>query len=151
MQISKATPSDAGVISAILGEIEAYYGGEPVPGDVDQIHAALFSDRPAATVLLARDGDTVLGLASYSQLWPAAGADTSLYLKELFVREGGRRRGAARALMAALRAEAAVLGCSRIEWTADTDNPAALAFYEALGVEQHQGKVFYRTPVVPQT
>ncbi|MEW2164436.1 GNAT family N-acetyltransferase [Streptomyces sp. NPDC007084] len=144
VEISKATEADVEVISVILGEIEEYYGGENIPGDLGQIRTALFSEQPAATVLLARDGETVLGLASYSRLWPAAGADTSLYLKELYVREAARRRGVARALMAELRKAAGRLGCSRLEWTADTDNPTALALYEALGVTPHQGKIFYR-------
>ncbi|EPH45347.1 GNAT family N-acetyltransferase [Streptomyces aurantiacus] len=145
MEISTATENDAEVISVILGEIEEYYGGAPAPGDLGQIRTALFDERPVAHVLLARDGGEVLGLASYSLLWPAAGADTSLYLKELYVRASARRRGVARALMAALRDDAERLGCSRIEWTADTDNPPAMALYKALGVQPHGGKAFYRT------
>lgn len=144
MRIEQATEADVDVISVILGEIEAYYGGKATPGDPVQIRTALFGDRPAATVLLARDGEQVLGLASYSLLWPAAGADTSLYLKELYVREPARRQGVAGALMEALEVEAASAGCSRVEWTADRDNPPALAFYEALGAEPRDGKVFYR-------
>ncbi|WP_405593205.1 hypothetical protein [Streptomyces sp. NBC_01190] len=92
MHISPATEADTDELSLLVAEIEQYYGGNPVPGDPDQIRRALFSPRPAATVLLARDGDQILGLASYSLLWPAAGADTSLYLKELYVREHARRR-----------------------------------------------------------
>ncbi|WP_263170707.1 GNAT family N-acetyltransferase [Streptomyces sp. SCSIO ZS0520] len=144
MQIETATPEDIPIVSEFLGEIEAYYGGAAVPGDPTQVRAALFGDRPAATVLLARDGGEVVGMASYTYLWPAAGADMSLYLKELFVREGARRRGVARAFMAALRDIAAEAGCSRVEWTADTDNPTALEFYAAFGAERRAGKVFYR-------
>lgn len=144
MRIEQATEVDVDVISEILGEIEAYYGGQPTPGDPEQIRGALFSARPAATVLLARDGGQVFGLASYSLLWPAAGADTSLYLKELYVRESARRRGVAGAFMSALQDAARKAGCSRVEWTADADNPAALAFYAALGAEPRDGKVFYR-------
>ncbi|MFK0222257.1 GNAT family N-acetyltransferase [Streptomyces vinaceus] len=144
MRIEQATERDVDAISEILGEIEAYYGGEATPGNREQIRGALFSGRPAATVLLARDGDQVLGLASYSFLWPAAGADTSLYLKELYVRAEARRRGVAGAFMAALQDAARKSGCSRVEWTADRDNPPALAFYAALGVEPRDGKVFYR-------
>ncbi|MFI6055948.1 GNAT family N-acetyltransferase [Streptomyces violascens] len=142
--IDRATEADVDVISEILGEIEAYYGGAQTPGNVKQIRAALFSQQPAATVLLAREGNQVLGLASYSLLWPAAGADTSLYLKELYVREPARRRGIARLLMARLKKEAAAAGCSRIEWTGDADNPPALNFYEAYGVAPKNDKIFYR-------
>ncbi|MCX4974203.1 GNAT family N-acetyltransferase [Streptomyces sp. NBC_00620] len=147
VQISPATEADAETISEILGEIEAYYGGDKTPGDLDQIRAALFSERPAATCLLARDGDAVLGLASYSFLWPAAGADTSLFLKELYVRESARRRGVAGALMGAVKEAAVAAGCSRVEWQGDADNPPALAFYEAFGAPPHEGKVFYRIDV----
>jgi len=65
----------------MLGEIESYYGGTDVPGDVDQIRAVLFGERPMATVLLAREGDEVLGLASFSFLWPAAGAEASVFFE----------------------------------------------------------------------
>lgn len=95
-------------------------------------------------MLLAKDGDEVLGMASYSFLWPAAGAGTSLFLKELFVRGNARRRGVARQLMAAVRDAAKAAGCTRVEWQADQDNHAALAFYAALDAKPHEGKVFYR-------
>lgn len=144
MEISVATAADAEVVSTILGEIEEYYGGRPEPQDVGQIKDALFGERPLATVLLARDGADVLGFAAYTLMWPASGAHTSLYLKELFVRPAARRTGVARALVARLRETATASGCSRIEWTADTDNPPALALYEALGAAPHPGKIFYR-------
>jgi GNAT superfamily N-acetyltransferase len=86
----------------------------------------------------------VVGLASYSYLWPAAGATHSLFLKELYVRDSARRHGIASALIDALRSIAAQAGCSRMEWLADRDNPAALAFYEALGVTPLNGKLVYR-------
>lgn len=144
LTVGYADPAHAEVIAEVLGEIEEYYGGPPVAPPVADVEGALFGPRPAATVLLAWDGDEIAGLASVSQLWPAAGADRSLYLKELYVRSGWRRRGVARLLMEEVRAEAVRAGCSRVEWTADRDNPPALEFYEALGVEPHRGKVFYR-------
>ncbi|MYQ43945.1 GNAT family N-acetyltransferase [Streptomyces sp. SID4985] len=144
MRISEATEADSNEIARLLGEIEAYYGGPDTAPPADEVRAALFGDRPAATVLLARDDDQVLGMASYTFLWPAAGADTSIYLKELFVRASARRRGVAGALMDAVAEAGRTAGCSRLEWTADTDNPPALAFYEARGAKENPGKVAYR-------
>jgi GNAT superfamily N-acetyltransferase len=144
LSVDHARVEDVEVISLILGEIESYYGGREVPADLGQIKAALFSDRPAATVLLARDGDQVLGLASFSLLWPATRAESLLYLKELYVRTQSRRHGVGRALMAAVRDAAAAAGCRRVEWTADRDNPPALDFYAAMGFVEHAGKVHYR-------
>ncbi|MFF9128320.1 GNAT family N-acetyltransferase [Streptomyces sp. NPDC014889] len=61
----------------------------------------------------AWDDGEPLGFASYSWLWPAAGAEVSLYLKELFVRVPYRRHGVGAELMDAVQAAAAGLGCSR--------------------------------------
>ncbi|MET7816103.1 GNAT family N-acetyltransferase [Streptomyces sp. NPDC005395] len=145
MRIDVAAEADIEEIAQMLGEIEEYYGGENVPGDREQVRGALLGPSPAATVLLARDDEgQVLGLASYSRLWPAAGADTSLYLKELFVREPFRKSGVGRRLMEAVQAAGVAEGCTRLEWTADTDNPAAVDFYAALGAHQNAGKVMYR-------
>ncbi|MEU4168841.1 GNAT family N-acetyltransferase [Streptomyces sp. NPDC026665] len=147
MRIEKATEADVDTISGLLGEVEAYYGGSAEPADPGQIRKALFGPQPAATVLIAREGDEVLGFASYSFLWPAAGADTSIFLKELFVREAQRRGGVAGQLMKAVQEAGRVAGCSRLEWTADADNPAALNFYTALGIEPRKDKPFYRLPL----
>jgi len=43
-------------------------------------------------------------------------------------------RGVGRLLMTALYEVAAEHGCSRVEWTTDTDNAGAMAFYARLGV-----------------
>lgn len=142
--VEVATVRDVDEISELIGEIEEYYGGEHKPGDASHIDAALFGDRPVATVLLARENGTVVGMASYSFLWPASGAESSLYLKELFVREPGRLKGIGRLLVEKLVEIAAKSGCSRMEWTADADNPAALAFYAALGVTRREDKLFFR-------
>jgi len=144
VHIERATEADTETIATILGEVEAYYGSKDTPAGQSQIRTALFGPSPVATVLLARDGDDVLGLASYSFLWPAAGAESSVFLKELFVRESARRRGIARALLEAVRAAATAAGCTRVEWTADRDNPPALALYAALGFEPRPDKPFYR-------
>jgi GNAT superfamily N-acetyltransferase len=144
LHIERATEQDAEIIATVLGEVEEYYGGSPEPPKAQQVRNALFGPQPAATVLLARDNGEPAGLASYSFLWPAAGADTSLFLKELYVRTPYRRRGIARELIAAVRSEAQAAGCTRLEWQADADNPAALAFYEALGAVPNEGKIFYR-------
>lgn len=147
LTIERASEGDAEAIALMLGEIERYYGGPDQVPEVKQVRHALFGPQPAATVLLARDGAQVVGLASVCFLWPAVGAETSLYLKELYVQETHRMRGVARLLMSAVHSEARSAGCSRVEWTADRDNPPAVALYAALGVEPHEGKIFYRSQV----
>ncbi|MFC5148891.1 GNAT family N-acetyltransferase [Streptomyces aureoversilis] len=60
------------------------------------------------------------------------------------LRENARRRGITTALMDRVRQAATEAGCPRVEWTADQDNPTALAFYRALGIRPHNGKALYR-------
>jgi GNAT superfamily N-acetyltransferase len=99
---------------------------------------------PMASVLLARDGETLAGFASYSFLGPAVGLTASLCLKELYVAGAYRRSGTGRLLMDGLGRIAADRGCSRVEWTTDTGNAGAQAFYEALGAKPLASKIFYR-------
>jgi GNAT superfamily N-acetyltransferase len=60
------------------------------------------------------------------------------------VQATARRHGIGRALMRELHAVAEEHRCSRIEWTADTDQPDAQRFYASLGAEPLATKVFYR-------
>jgi len=145
--MSPAEPAGAAAIAELLAELSEFYGAPTAgtPGErARQVSESLFGSPPAACALLARDGDQIAGLATYSFVWPAAGLTRSLYLKELFVAAAGRGQGAGRLLMQAIFDTAAQLGCSRVEWTTDTGNPGARAFYAGLGLVVHPGKVFYR-------
>lgn len=147
--VEPATASDVLSIAVLLQEVEAFYGGSPVddarlPAEQAAIAKLLFGPSPAAHVLLARDGDDVAGLASYSFLWPAAGITKSLFLKELFIRDGYRRSGVGRFLMESINAIAAAEQCSRVEWMTERDNDEARQFYEALGFCDDSSKLFFR-------
>lgn len=89
----------------------------------------------------------VPGRTPYRKLMmPAAGVTRSLYLKELYVRQDGRRQGqgTGKLLMDELAVVARAHSCSRLEWTTDVSNATAQRFYEALGVEKNGSKVLYR-------
>jgi ribosomal protein S18 acetylase RimI-like enzyme len=147
LTISPATPDDLSELVTLLEEMDAFYGDttQGTPAErMAGVGAVLFSSTPRAYVLLARDHGNLVGLASYSFLWPAAGISTSLYLKELYVRDAARRSGAGKLLMDALTEVATQEGCSRVEWTTDHENQVAQRFYAALGHEVNEGKLFYR-------
>jgi GNAT superfamily N-acetyltransferase len=137
--LADATVDDAAAIAALCAELDEFYGDAP-----QGTAAERSCSPPMACVLLARDGQTLAGFASYSFLWPAAGLTASLYLKELYVAGAYRRSGTGRLLMDGLGGIAADRGCSRVEWTTDTGNAGAQAFYEALGAKPLASKIFYR-------
>ncbi|MFD7898965.1 GNAT family N-acetyltransferase [Streptomyces sp. NPDC059743] len=154
LTVTRAESADVPCIAVLVADIEQYYGGAvegELPDRITRLRDMLFGEHRAASILLARIGADVVGMASFSLLWPAAGDSHSLYLKELFVREPHRRKGVAKALMAQLHEVAVHLGCSRIEWTTDRDNPDAQKFYEALGATPQDTKIFYRQAVTPGT
>ncbi|MGF9566858.1 GNAT family N-acetyltransferase [Neorhizobium sp. BT27B] len=66
-----------------------------------------------------------------------------LYLNDLMVDERHRRKGVAAALIRALYAEAWSLGCFRIKWGVASDNPDAIAFYENIGAQAEQNKLYF--------
>lgn len=145
--VSAAGPDDVPAIAGLLEEMDRFYGAtaaEPLEQRTRQIAEALFGDPAAARALLARDGERVAGIASCSFLWPAVGLTRSLYLKELYVAEAYRRQGVGDLLMSAVFAMAGEFGCSRVEWTTDTGNEGAQAFYESRGVPVQHSKIFYR-------
>ena len=147
IKLADAAPGDEDVIAALCAELDEFYGDTPrgTPASRGaQVRAALFTDPPLARALLAWDGSVLAGFASYSYLWPAIGLTASLYLKELYVAQAYRRTGTGKLLMDGLYQIAASQDCSRVEWTSDTGNPGARAFYAALGAKPLTSKIFYR-------
>ncbi|MEV7849543.1 cyclophane-containing RiPP N-acetyltransferase HaaN [Streptomyces sp. NPDC088183] len=147
--IRPADRRDIVAVAELIEEIERFYGSaeiQPLEERHSQVEEALFGSPPLASALLVEDGTgNLVGLATYSFLWPAAGSSHSLFLKELYVRDTLRRQGVGARLMDELRALAAARpGCSRVEWMTDRDNPNARAFYKSLGFAEFDGKIVYR-------
>jgi GNAT superfamily N-acetyltransferase len=147
--IALAAETDVDDIVTLAAEMDTFYGDvrpDPPQQRAAEIRTALFADPPVAYALLARDdAGKLAGFAAYSFLWPAAGLSVSLYLKELYIASAHRRAGAGTALMKGLYRIAVERGCSRVEWTTDTGNMQAQAFYEAYGAKALASKIFYRT------
>jgi GNAT superfamily N-acetyltransferase len=145
--VAPAEPHHVDALAALLEELDRHYGTtefEPLEQRVTQIRDALFGPVPAAFALLAWHETDLVGMASYSFLWPAAGVTRSLYLKELYVARNWQRQGIGTLLMANLQTVATQHGCSRLEWTTDRDSQGAQRFYANLGVPVDDGKLFYR-------
>ena len=150
--ISDAIRGDEAAIAALCAELDEFCDSLPqgLPAQrAAQVRGVLFGDPPLARALVAWDDQAPVGFAAYSFLWPAAGLTASLYLKELYVAEAYRRSGVGRTLMDGISAVARRRGLSRVEWTTDTPNRDARAFYEALGARPLTSKDFYRQVLSP--
>jgi GNAT superfamily N-acetyltransferase len=104
----------------------------------------LFGPDTGVRVVQVLDGEQVAALATVSLLYPAPGAKGQLFMKDLFVRAAWRGQGLGEALMRWLARYAIEQGCVRFDWTTETGNPAAIAFYEQLGAARVTEKVYFR-------
>lgn len=145
--VADAKGEDAMAIAELLREMDEHYDDKPIESvevKTAQVKAVLFTNRPLAYALLARDGSQLIGMAAYSFLWPARQRTKSLYLKELYVSTYYRRQGIGKLLMKRLFEVAIDRGCTRVEWTTDEDNEEARRFYKDQGFSVISSKLFYR-------
>jgi ribosomal protein S18 acetylase RimI-like enzyme len=99
-----------------------------------------FLARPGHHLLVAVEGDEALGFVSCVEMChPDKG--TELFLYELGVDEGARRRGIGRQLVEAGVALARSLGCYGAWTITEDDNVAALATYRSAGAEADPSSV----------
>lgn len=145
--ISLASQADLEDITDLFHQIYLYYTRvESLSRDniATYVEHNLFQEHCGVQVVLAREGTTPLGIATFSIMYPGPNATGQLFMKELFTTEEARGKGAGKALMKFLAKYAIEHGCTRFDWTAETTNPNALAFYDYLGAPRLQEKVYYR-------
>jgi len=137
INVRPAAAADLPALTALFHEMEVHYDGPAIAPPESAIRAALerhvFAPDSRIDLLVAESGGRLLGFAFVSTLFPAARCTPALFLKDIFVSAGERSRGVGLALMRAVARLAAARGCSRINWNADRNNTAALAFYAGLG------------------
>lgn len=109
-----------------------------VAGDTD-LARALFGPHARVEALVAEvdqseaDAGKVVAFALYFHNYSTFLGRHGLYLEDLFVDPGWRRRGIARSLLQALAGLAVERSCGRFEWTVLDWNQDAIRFYEGLG------------------
>ncbi len=124
-----------------------YYQVDKIPDDSETtayVRDYVLGEDSDVKVMMAFEGDTGIGLASFSIMYPSPNLKGQLYLKELFVDEEYRGKGVGQALMKAVARYALDHNCSRMDWSAEKTNPSALEFYQAIGATPLDIKVYYR-------
>jgi GNAT superfamily N-acetyltransferase len=99
----------------------------------EQLHAALFAERPALFGHVALDPDgTPIGFALWFLSFSTWRGVHGIYLEDLYVRPSARGTGAGRRLLATLAAICVQRGYQRLNWAVLDWNPAR-GFYHAIG------------------
>jgi GNAT superfamily N-acetyltransferase len=143
--IRRAMPGDvADIIDMIHALAEFEHAAEQCTVTETQIATALFGHSPTVHGHVADvDGDIAamaLWFVSFSTWDGVAG----IYLEDLFVRPGFRRRGLARALLAALARECLANGYTRLSWAVLNWNSDAIALYDGVHAEPQREWTTYR-------
>jgi len=151
MKLSKcefrfAETQDIGALAELMLEANHHYWGE-ADGAVEMTSkaaSALVNGRSGCRAVVACDAGVLKGFATVSVLHPAPNECGTLFMKDLFISKDARGAGLGERFMRHLAKYAMELGCNRFDWTAETDNPRAIAFYDELNASRIEEKVYYR-------
>ena len=142
--VRPAQDGDADRVAALLNAINSLDGAAPpMPMTPGIVRRDLLGPAPRAILLLGTlddpEGERVIGFATAAPIYDASRCAGILMLLDLYVEPHARRRGVARALMAALAAEALRRDAPAIWWGVDVGDDDAMRFYAAIGaaVEEH--------------
>ncbi len=141
-----AVRQDLDTVASLLLATNRHYWGVRDGAEAASRHAAeaLLADDADCRMLLGFLHDMVVAYATFAILHPAPNEHGVLFMKDLFVLDGGRGRGVGEAMMRRIAGLAVERGCHRFDWTAETDNPRALAFYDRLAADRVTEKVYFR-------
>ena len=101
----------------------------------EKLRATLFSDHPAAEVIIAGIDGKPVGFALFFHNYSTFLAQRGIYLEDLFVRPEARGRGVGFALLCALARIAVERECGRLEWAVLDWNQLAIDFYKRIGAK----------------
>lgn len=133
-RIRLARPGDEADIVAMIHELAAFERA-PEQCTVTESHItrALFGTDAVAACFLADAAGETAAMALWFRNFSTWDGVAGIHLEDLYVRERFRRRGLARALLAALARECVENDYSRLSWSVLDWNTDAIALYEAVG------------------
>ena len=145
IHISTATESDLPLILRFIQDLAVYEKlRDKCVATEDRLRATLFSDDPAAEVLIARTNGTPAGFALFFHNYSTFLAQRGLFLEDLFVDPEAREKGVGRALLSHLARIALERDCGRLEWNVLDWNALAIGFYKSLGARPMDGWTTFR-------
>ena len=132
MRIRQASPGDMPAVAELSRELAASVN-DPDPGsDASLLLDCCFGPDRWFECLVAEDGNRIVGFASFCRRFEAHTREKRVWLSDLCVAPDQRRDGIGSALVDAVRARAAELGCAAVDLELADGNEVARSFYEHL-------------------
>ena len=134
IELRPATTADTPHILAFIRELADYEKlAHEAVADEATLATHLFSENPAAEVVIAEVDGQPAGFALFFHTFSTFLGQRGLYLEDLFVRPAFRGLGLGRRLMVHLAQLALQRDCGRFEWSVLDWNAPAIGFYRSLG------------------
>jgi GNAT superfamily N-acetyltransferase len=135
VEIVPATREDIPLIRQFILELAEYERALPGEAPVTEQDLAdtLFSERPAAEVVIAYLDNQPVGFALFFHNYSTWLGKRGIYLEDLFVRPPARKHGVGFALLRELARIAVERDCGRVEWAVLNWNELAINFYKQNG------------------
>jgi GNAT superfamily N-acetyltransferase len=138
--IRLAGPDDVPHILRFINELADYEKlSHEVVATEAKLTDTLFSDNPAAEVLIAERNGKPVGMALFFSNYSTFLAQPGIHLEDLYVQPDQRGSGVGKALITSLAKLAVDRGCGRLEWMVLDWNEPARQFYRALGASAMDG------------
>jgi ribosomal protein S18 acetylase RimI-like enzyme len=135
-RLRPARAEDCAVLAGFLAVLQRDLGRPPVEDVAGKLRRDGFGKAPAFAAIIAETPEGVpIGYALFWQSYVTETAMAGGLLSDLYVVPGWRRRGVARALIAASARASAEAGGEFLVWAVDADNGHARAFYRTLSRE----------------
>jgi GNAT superfamily N-acetyltransferase len=143
--IRGATVRDvAAIVEMIHALAEFEHAADECTVTEKQMAAALFGDAPTVHGHVADVDGEIAAMALWFVNFSTWDGVAGIYLEDLFVRPDFRRRGLARALLAALAGECVDRGYTRLSWAVLNWNVDAVALYDGVGGQPQREWTTYR-------
>ena len=132
--ITPATCDDVPLLFELVMALAEYENlSHEVTGAPEDLEKYLFGESPTAHAIVARIDGAPAGFALYFFNFSTFLMKPGIYLEDLFVLPGYRRRGIGTAIFQYLAQTALAKGCGRFEWSVLDWNQPAIDFYMSKG------------------
>jgi GNAT superfamily N-acetyltransferase len=137
MSEERVRPVAADDVPAVVGLVRDLGAYEQAHSECrlteEQLHEALFGDRPALFGHVAETNRSVVGVALWFLNFSTWTGTRGIHLEDLYVRPEHRGTGLGRELLRTLARECVTRGYARLEWTVLDWNTPAIDFYRSVG------------------
>ncbi|MDF1791515.1 MAG: GNAT family N-acetyltransferase [Thalassobaculaceae bacterium] len=136
LRIRPMQVADADRVVAMVAALSAHEGAPPPPMDAASLVRWGLGEDARFSAIVAEWYGAVIGYALFHEGFHVGRGAPGTLLMDLFVERGHRRKGIARALLAAVARATVARQGDWITWQAHPRNTQALAFYDAIGARR---------------